>query len=120
MISDEDMIDAVREARGDNQMTFVKLERRFRNILNENLEGLHEQQGFEAWNSYYIEYMNHTLSAAKGLGIRAFDAWDLPSHEITRNVGDIYRDFTAAVDSFSMQVRLSNATHVALFTVHLT
>jgi hypothetical protein len=120
MISDEDMIDAVREARGDNQMAFVKLERRFRNILNENLEGLHDQQGYEVWNSYYIEYMNHTLSTAKGLGIAVFNAWNLPSHEINRSVGDIYRDFTAAVDSFSMQVRLSNATHVALFTVHLT
>lgn len=120
MISDDDMIDAVREARGDKQMAFVKLERRFRNILNENLEGLHDQHGYEVFNSYYIEYMNHTLASAKALDIAAFDTWELPSHQIGRSVSDTYKDFTAAVDNFSMQVRLSNATHVVLFTVHLT
>ncbi len=54
MISDDDMIDAVQEARGDNQMAFVKLERRFRNILNENLESLHDQQELQKFGTRTI------------------------------------------------------------------
>jgi hypothetical protein len=120
MISDDDLLQAMRDARGDKQLAFVKLERRFRDALNKNLRDLPEAYSYSVANALYIEYMNHVVGATKALGIPLFDRWELPSHEINRSVEDIYQDFTASVDSYSLQVRLAAAEQVLLYSVHLT
>src|SRR5258708_5889871 len=71
MITDDQILEAMQESRGDAQLAFVKMERKLRDALNRKLEKLNDQEGYAAWNSYYIEYINHTLGIAVALGISA-------------------------------------------------
>jgi hypothetical protein len=119
MISDDEILEAIQEARGDPNLAFVKLERRFRTTLHTNLQN-DESQGTAAYNSYYIEYINHTLAAASGLKITAFQKWKLPSHSRNNTLVDTYNDFTSDVDHFSLQVRLNHAVHRDKYSVSLT
>jgi hypothetical protein len=119
MISDDDILEAIQEARGDSNLAFVKLERKFRATLNTNLQN-DDSQGTAAYNSYYIEYMNHTLATASALKITAFQKWKIPSHSRNTTLSDTYNDFTSDVDHFSLQVRLNHAVHRDKYSVSLT
>jgi hypothetical protein len=120
MIPDEELIAAMREARGDRQLAFVQLERRFRETLNKRLAILEQNQGYDAMNASYIEYVNHTIATAKACGIKHFDSWKLPSHSHDGSLIDTYRDFTSDVDNFSLQVRINYAEHQSIYSVYLT
>jgi len=45
--------------------------------------------------------------------------WKLPSHNQDHNISDIYRDFTADVDHYSFQMRLTHARHHEQYSVAL-
>ncbi|MDP1836975.1 MAG: hypothetical protein Q8N31_10145 [Reyranella sp.] len=120
MISDDDLLQAMRESRGDKQLAFVKLERRFRETFKKNMASLPEEYGNVLLNSLYIEYMNHTVAAVKALRVPLFEGWELPSHEINQSVSSVHQDFTAAVDNYSLQVRLAAAEQVLMYSIHLT
>lgn len=119
MISDEELLAAMREARGDKQLAFVQLERRFREALNKRLSSLEDDRSYTV-NPFYIEYINHTLATAKALGITTFDHWKLPSHSGDHHLIDTYKDFTADVDNYGLQVRINYAEHQAIYSVYLT
>lgn len=121
MISEDEFVAAMEAARGDKEAAFVNLEKRYRSILHEKLERLDQQESnWEAFKAYYIEYVNHTVGTAAALGIEAFEGWKIPSHSESFNYQDWYRDFTAAVDSFSLQVRIARAEHQLLYSVRLS
>jgi hypothetical protein len=61
MITEEDFAAAVGV---EPSMAFVRLERRFREVLQRNLNNT-DNSG--AYDSYIIEYMNHTIATAKAL-----------------------------------------------------
>jgi hypothetical protein len=113
MIPVEDYQEAVRGK--SPELAFVYLEQRFRDKLNNNLEGADNSHSFDV---YVIEYMNHTKAAARALGLDILDAWDVPSHQ-QHSLSDLYRDFTAAIDYFKVQVSIDNARNTLRFSVEL-
>jgi hypothetical protein len=119
MISDFDILQALQTSRGQPELAFVYLERKLRDTLNDRLRSLDREDGFDISNSYYIEYINHTIAAAKGLGLDILQNWKLPSHNQYQNISDIYRDFTADVDHYSFQMRLTHARHQEQYSVAL-
>lgn len=99
MIKEEDFAAA---ADGPPDMAFVRLERRFREILEKNLE---EVQNNTTANHFIIEYMNHTLATAETLGIDCLQFFAVPE-ENSSDVYDDYRRFRQTVDSFSVRVQI--------------
>lgn len=101
MISEEDF-DAASES--SPELAFVRLERRFRSAYEKNIEG---SDSSGAWNHYTIEYMNHTIAAAKALGLDILSTFELPS-ENDSEVYDKYKRFRQAVDHFSVQIQIKH------------
>jgi hypothetical protein len=75
MISDEDF--ATIDIR-DPQMAFATLETRFRKALETNLEN---SQSNEAYNSYLIEYMNHTITTQRRLAVFSLHNCAIGNHK---------------------------------------
>ena len=66
--------------------------------------------------------MNHTLAAAKSLGLKGFDVWEVPSHGGSRrnnNLSDRYNDFITAVDHFKVKVQIREAKSYNRYSVAL-
>jgi hypothetical protein len=93
MITEEDFAAA---ADGPPDMAFVRLERKFRQILEQNLE---ESQSSGASDHFIIEYMNHTLAAAETLGLDFLQFYTVPDDN-SSGVYDSYRRFRQTVDGF--------------------
>lgn len=101
----------------DPEMSFVHLEARYREVLNKNLDST-DQSG--AFNSYVIEYMNHTYAASRALGLDFLEGWDIPSHSARHGVHEKFNDFTTAVDHFKVQVLIDRARVHHQYSVALT
>jgi len=102
MIKEEDF-DAASE--GSPEMAFVRLERRFREVLERNLEN---SQSNEAYRSYIVEYINHTTAAAKALGLDILRNWEVPD-ETDRDLSEQYRIFRIEVDHYSVQMQIAHS-----------
>ena len=117
MISPEEYASALRT--NDAEVAFVRLESKFRAALNARLENSDNNLSYE---SAVIEYMNHTLAAAKSLGLKGFDVWEVPSHGGSRRNNDFsdrYHDFVTAVDHFKVQVQIREAKSYNRYSVAL-
>jgi hypothetical protein len=117
MISPEEYASALRT--NDAEVAFVRLESKFRAVLNARLES--SDNNF-SYDNAVIEYMNHTLAAAKSLGLKGFDMWEVPSHGGSRrdnSVSDRYHDFVTAVDHFKVQVQIRGAKSYNRYSVAL-
>lgn len=117
MISPEEYAAALRT--NDNEVAFVRLESKFRAALAARLEN--SDNNF-SYDSAVIEYMNHTIAAAKALGLKGFDMWEVPSHGAGRHnngVSDRYNDFVTAVDHFKVQVQIREAKSYNRYSVAL-
>ncbi len=117
MISPEEYASALRT--NDAEVAFVRLESKFRAALDARLEN--SDNNFSC-DRAVIEYMNHTLAAAKSLGLKGFDVWEVPSHGASRRnsgVSDPYHDFVTAVDHFKVQVQIREAKSYNRYSVAL-
>jgi hypothetical protein len=101
MIKEEDFAAA---ADCPPDIAFVRLERKFREILERKLE---EAQSNGASNHFIIEYMNHTLATAEALGIDFLDFYTVPD-ERTADVYDDYKHFRQTVDAFTVRIQISH------------
>jgi hypothetical protein len=101
MITEEDFAAA---AECEPDMAFVRLERKFREILERNLE---ETQSGAASNHFIVEYMNHTLAAARALGVDTFDLFQVPD-ETRNDVFADYKRFRQTVDAFTVRIQISH------------
>ena len=108
MIKEEDFAAA---ADGPPDMAFVRLERKFREILEQNLES---SQSGGASDHFIIEYMNHTLATAEALGLDFLDFYSVPE-ENSSNVYEDYKRFRQTVDGFTVRVQIS---HIRLGPAH--
>jgi hypothetical protein len=113
MIPHDEYLQAIRG--NTPEMAFVYLESKYREKLNANLEGSDNSGSFDA---YVIEYMHHTQAAARALGLDILDAWSVPSHS-QRELYNLYKDFTAAVDQFKVLVQIENARSRLRYSVGL-
>jgi hypothetical protein len=73
MIKEEDF-DSASEV--SPEMAFVRLERKYREVLESNLEN---SQNNRAYDNYVVEYINHTIATAKALGLAFLDDLELPT-----------------------------------------
>jgi hypothetical protein len=96
MITEEDF--AVAAGVTDPRMAFVRLESRFRKVLHENLD---DMQSSGAYDAYVIEYMNHTLAAARFFNLDFLDFWEVPSRR-SNDISDKYHDFVVLVDAYKV------------------
>ncbi len=108
MIKEEDFAAA---ADGPPDMAFVRLERKFREILEQNLEA---SQSGNAADHFIIEYMNHTLATAEALGLDFLEFYTVPD-DSSSNVYDSYKRFRQTVDGFTVRVQIS---HIRLGPSH--
>jgi hypothetical protein len=108
MIKEEDFAAA---ADGPPDMAFVRLERKFREILEQNLEG---SQSSSASDHFIIEYMNHTLATAEALGLDFLTFYSVPD-DSSSDVYESYKRFRQTVDSFTVRIQIS---HIRLGPAH--
>jgi hypothetical protein len=92
-------------------MAFVRPERKFREILEENLES---SQSGNASDHFIIEYMNHTLATAEAPGLDFLDFYTVPDDN-SSNVYDSYKRFRQTVDGFTVRIQIS---HIRLGPAH--
>src|SRR5262245_9941295 len=102
MIPEEDF-DAASE--GSPELAFVRLERRFRAAYEQNLRNAENDNGM--WRHYTIEYMNHTVAAAKALGLDILEFFTLPSDQDS-SVYDQYQRFRQEVDHLTVQIQIAH------------
>jgi hypothetical protein len=116
MLSPEEYASALRT--NDTEVAFVRLESKFRAALDTKLENSDNNYSYD---SAVIEYINHTLAAAKSLGLTGFDTWEVPSHGGSgrNNISDRYRDFVTAIDHFKVQVQIREAKSYNRYSVAL-
>jgi hypothetical protein len=100
MISEEDF--SVIEGL-DPPIAFVRLERRFRNVLERNLEN---SQNTQAYNSYLYEYVNHVIAAAQALEIAELDGWQIPDNE--NEMWEYYKRLITQIDRYAVRIQISN------------
>lgn len=114
MIPDEEYSHAVRDRRPE--MAFIYLESQYRGKLMDNLN---EVDGSSAFNTYIIEYMSHTIAAARALDLGFLDSWSIPSHRASGNFFDTYKDFSTLVDQFKVRMQIQNAQGAFRYSVGL-
>jgi len=102
MITEEDFA-AVADCPPD--LAFARLEKKFRDRLDNNQE---QSQSNQSWNHYIIEYMNHTIAAAEALGLDFLDFFTVPDEDDTSNLSSIYSAFRKSVDSFTVRIHIRN------------
>jgi|GEM_PF-2229167 len=102
MITEEDFL-AVADCPPD--LAFVRLERKFREMLESNLE---RSDNGNTYNHYLIEYMNHTLAAANALGLDILQFFTVPDPNDTSNLTDTYNHFRQVVDGYTVRVHIRN------------
>jgi hypothetical protein len=108
MIKEEDFAAA---ADGPPDMAFVRLERKFREILEQNLES---SQSNGLSDHFIIEYMNHTIATADALGLGFLEFYTVPDDNSPK-VYESYKRFRQTVDSFTVRVQIS---HIRLGPAH--
>ncbi len=102
MITEEDFL-AVADCPPD--LAFVRLERKFRETLEGNLE---TSQNGQTYDHYVIEYMNHTLAAANALGLDILEFFSVPDHNSTSSLTETYNRFRQVVDGYTVRVHIRN------------
>jgi hypothetical protein len=102
MITEEDFA-SVADCPPD--LAFARLEKKFRDRLDNNLE---QSQSNQSWDHYIIEYMNHTLAAAEALGLDFLDFFRVPDENDTSNLNSIYSAFRRAVDNYTVRIHIRN------------
>jgi hypothetical protein len=99
MITEEDF-DAASE--GSPEMAFVRLERKFRTVYEQNIEN---SDNGNTYNHYTIEYMNHVIATAQALGLDLFEFYSMPSEN---NIYEEYQKFRHEVDNFTVRIQISH------------
>lgn len=99
------------------ELAFVRLETRFRKALETNLEN---SQSNEAFESYVIEYMNHTIAAARFLNLDLLDFWEVPHPGSTNEIHARYRAFITEIDYYKVQIQLACLRGPREFSVGLS
>jgi hypothetical protein len=102
MITEEDFL-AVADCPPD--LAFVRLERKFREMLENNLE---RSDNGNTYNHCIIEYMNHTLAAANALGLDILEFFPVPDQNDTSNLTETYNHFRQVVDGYTVGVHIRN------------
>ncbi|MHC2436335.1 hypothetical protein [Bradyrhizobium sp. USDA 4451] len=102
MIAEEDFA-AVADCPPD--LAFARLEKKFRDRLEMNLE---HTQNNNSWAHYIIEYMNHTSAAAEVLGLDFLDFFVIPDNNNTSGLDDVYNAFVRAVDNYTVRAHIRN------------
>jgi hypothetical protein len=102
MITEEDFM-AVADCPPD--LAFVRLERKFREMLETNLE---RSDNGNTYDHFIIEYMNHTLAAANALGLDILEFFTVPDPNNTTNLTGTYNHFRQVVDGFTVGVHIRN------------
>ncbi|MCK1457083.1 hypothetical protein IVB34_01575 [Bradyrhizobium sp. 2] len=102
MITEEDFLAA---ANCPPDLAFVRLERKFREMLENNLE---QSNNGNTYNHYVIAYMNHTLAAANALGLDILEFFAVPDLNNTSNLTDSYNHFRQVVDGYTVGVHIRN------------
>ena len=102
MITEEDFL-AVADCPPD--LAFVRLERKFREMLESNIE---HSNNMNTYNHYVIEYMNHTLAAANALGLDILEFFSVPDPNDTSNLTETYGHFRQVVDGYTVAVHIRN------------
>lgn len=102
MITEEDFL-AVADCPPD--LAFVRLERKFRETLERNLE---QSNNGNTYDHYVIEYMNHTLAAANALGLDILEFFAVPDHNNPSNLTETYNHFRQVVDGYTVRVHIRN------------
>jgi hypothetical protein len=100
MINEEDFSSV---AEVSPEMAFVRLERKFRHVLEQNLEG---SQNNMTHRNYIAEYINHTIAAAEALELPIFAT--LPDfREMGRDQAEEYDRVIALVDRFAVKTQIA-------------
>jgi hypothetical protein len=103
LISDEE-IAALPE---DRQSAFVEFEK----IVRARVQARENEVAGQQWGDadpYRLEYINKVLAAARAYEVEALKDWQVPPTG-SSNIFDEYRQFTADVDHFTMQIRIRKA-----------
>jgi hypothetical protein len=82
-------------------MAFVRLERKFRAVYEQNIE---ESNNGNTYNHYTIEYVNHVVATAQALGLDLFEFYSIPSEN---NIYEEYQKFRHEVDNFTVRIQIS-------------
>lgn len=98
MINEEDFADA---SEVSPEMAFVRIERKFRAVFQRNIN---DSQSNESYRDYVLEYMNHTISAARALGLDFLNSFEVTfgNSDMSSNLADL----RAAVDRFSVHTQI--------------
>jgi len=99
MITDEE----IAQLPEDPELAFVEFERILRTRMQEKEGGIAQQQWGDA-GTYQLEYINKVLAAARAYDVDALKNWKVPP-AADCNMYDRYRQFTADVDHFTIQIR---------------
>ncbi|QDP24070.1 hypothetical protein [Bradyrhizobium cosmicum] len=105
MITEEDFA-AVADCPPD--LAFARLEKKFRDRLETNIE---HSQNNNSWAHYVIEYMNYTHAAAEALRLDFLDSFSVPDEDQTSNLNDIHNAFLRAVDNYTVRAHIRNVRH---------
>lgn len=114
MISEDDF--AAAAGVSDPNMAFVRLETRFRKVLEGNLEA---SQNNYSYGAAIGEYMNHTLAAAQFFKLDFLDFFEVPDPN-DETISDTYRHFMTLVDAFKVRVQLEYVRSPIEFSVGLS
>lgn len=86
-------------------MAFVRLERKFRETLEANLEN---SQSGNSSDLYIIEYMNHTLATAEALELDFLEFFTVPDTRDTSGLYERYNHFRQIVDAYTVRIQIRN------------
>lgn len=96
----------------DPELAFVEIEKKLRIKANDLLK---DSEGNV--DSYYIEYINKTLAAARALKLDILQNWTTPSHN--GHIWEQYRDFSSDVEHYTMQIRINSGRRSKVYSVAL-
>jgi hypothetical protein len=97
----------------DPELAFVQFERIVRDRLNENLRDAENHES----ESYQLEYMNKVIAAAKVFDLTILREWEVPS--VNGRVWENFRQFSADVDHYTMQIRILHTSRTKKYSVAL-
>ena len=86
-------------------MAFVRLERKFRETLEANLEN---SQNGNSSDLYVIEYMNHTIATADALELDFLEFFGVPDSKNTSDLYERYNHFRQTVDAYTVRIQIRN------------
>jgi hypothetical protein len=110
MLKDDDYFDLPE----DEELAFLQLEKECRELLERRIDNGDNNSPF---SQYYQEYINSTLAAARGLGLKYFDLWETPTRD--NDICDAYRAFSLDVARHTMQIRIRHSRRAKRYSVAL-